>query len=80
MTVLKFPLIDGSLLTRANNRDEVVERMAACLVKYDAFRTKGDAVRTLLAKRFPSLEVARYLDDARQLAMQSIVAREMSKP
>lgn len=69
-------LIDGGLVNV--QRDGIVNLLAADLVTYDAFRNKSDAVRCLLARGHRSLDVARYLDDARQAAAQTRVAREMA--
>jgi hypothetical protein len=77
---LNFPLIDGSLSERRESRDELVKRMAADLVTYDAFRNEGDAIRSLMAKGYSSFAVLRFVDDARQVAMQCVVAAEISKP
>lgn len=71
-------LIDGGIVNL--RREETVNLLTADLVTYDAFRNKSDAVRCLLARRHHSLDVARYLDDARQAAFQTVVAREMAKP
>lgn len=81
--IQNFPLRDGPLLSRS--RSEVVAAMAADLVRLDAWRNQHDAFRALLWQRdasnrpvYNSFEVSRYLDDARQMAMQSAVAREMA--
>lgn len=73
---LPLRLIDGGLVNIL--RDRTVNVLAADLVTYDAFRNKSDAVRCLLARGHRSLDVARYLDDARQVAAQTAVAREMA--
>jgi hypothetical protein len=82
MTITGFPLRDGPLL--AKSRAEIVKAMAADLVRLDAWRNQQDAMRALLWQRdasgqpvFCSFEVSRYLDDARQAAMQNAVAKVM---
>lgn len=69
-------LIEGGLVNVA--RDDIIKRMAADLVKYDAFRNKQDAVRCLMCRGYPTFEIARLLEDARALAFQDVVAREIS--
>jgi hypothetical protein len=59
-------------------RDALVRRMADDLIECDAYANKLDACRCLLAKRYDSVDVAILLDDARQVAMQDVVAREMT--
>lgn len=61
-------------------REVRVSRMAADLVEADAFATLADAIRLLMWKGYGSVEVGLLADDARQVAMQSVVAKEMSKP
>jgi hypothetical protein len=78
--ILSFPLIDGPLAPQSEGRDDLVRRMAADLVTYDAFRVEADAIRSLMAKGYSSFAVLRFVDDARQVAMQEIVAAEMVKP
>lgn len=76
--VTSFPLREVPLTFRP--RSEVVTEMSALLVQYDAWRNEADALRVLIWRgNYSSFEAQRYLDDARQGAMQSVVAREMGK-
>lgn len=75
-----IPLIDGSPVLRRESRADVVKRMAADLVKFDAFRDEGDAIRSLMHRQYSPFDVLRYVDDARQVAVQDVVAREISQP
>lgn len=81
--ITSFPLRDGALLSKS--RSEVVASMAADLVRLDAWRNQADAMRALLWQRdaanrprYCSFEVSRFLDDARQAAMQHAVAKVMA--
>lgn len=74
-----WPLIDGGLHAGEKHRRELVERMAADLVRFDAWRNPQDATRSLFG-RYGYTSIALLLDDARQVAMQTAVAREMSQP
>ena len=77
MTVYKFPLIDGALPTQS--KSEIVAEMAAILVGADAFQTEAGALRVLMDTRaYPAFELMLHIDDARQLAAQEVVAREMA--
>lgn len=60
--------------------EALVRRMAADLVATDSFASERDAIRILMAKRYRALDVAVHADNARQVAMQTVVAREMSQP
>ena len=77
---MHFHLIDGPLMEARARRDAMAQRMADHLVKHDAFTNESDAIRSLMASGYPPLDIAILADDARQVAMQSVVAREMSKP
>jgi len=72
-----FTMIEGNLSTR---RSDVVSLMAADLIKHDAVGNENDAIRVLMwGGRYNAFDVALMVDDARQVAMQDVVAREMSK-
>lgn len=78
--VTVFPLNDGPL-ARYRPRAEVVTAMAGDLVRLDAFASEADAIRCLMARRvYTSYEIMSYIDDARQVAMQEVVAEQMSVP
>lgn len=72
--------IDGPLVDAAALRADVVARMAKDLVKYEAYGVETDAIRSLMNRGYSPYHVLRWVDDARQVAMQEIVAREMSEP
>ena len=60
-------------------RKDLVEAMAADLVKYDAFRVEADAIRSLYGtRRYPIGDIMSCIDDARAVAFQDVVAREMA--
>ncbi len=78
MTILASFLVDGPLMTAPERRTATVARMARLLAEADAFAIRGDAIRHLLASGYPVSDVFILVDDARQVAMQTVVAREMS--
>lgn len=69
--------LDGALIEI--NRSETVARMAKDLVAFDSFRDERDAIMSLVGK-YPSVQICHLIDDAKQAAMQSVVAREISEP
>ena len=72
-------LIDGGLSQQPLPRSQVTALMAADLVRLDAFRSEADAIRALMAlKLYTTFEIMTCVDDARQAAVQSLVAREMA--
>ena len=79
MSIVNFThrLIDGPLVVV--NRKERVEQMAAALIEAATFGDERDAIRSLIG-RFTPVDVMMLVDDARQVAVQSTVAREMSAP
>lgn len=73
-------LIEGSVAPARESRHAIVTRMAGDLIKYDAFQNETDAIRSLMSRGYSPFDVLRFVDDARQAAMQRVVAREMSRP
>lgn len=73
-------LIDGALMDARERRKDLVGRMAKDLVKYDAVHDERDAIRSLFGRGFSMPDIIMLIDDARQVAMAEIVAKEMSKP
>lgn len=61
-------------------RESLVARMAADLVRAEAFANLADAIRLLMWQGYGSLQVAALVEDARQVAVQSAAAKEMSRP
>lgn len=77
MQIPQIRLLDGPLVQVS--RTEQVKRMAADLVRFDSFRTEADALRSLMTNGYRAFDIFTMIDDARQVAMQSIVAAEMAK-
>jgi hypothetical protein len=74
-------LINGPMMTTIERRQARLEDMAKDLIADSAaLATDRDAVRVLLAKGYPTVDVAILAGEARMLAYQEIVAAEMSKP
>lgn len=62
---MNFHFADG-LLREARERDRaLVQRMAQDLLRYDAWRTESDAIRTLMMRGYRPLDVAMLADEAR---------------
>lgn len=77
-------LLDGPLASDhgLTKRQRIVSEMAEYLLKYDAWRTEGDATLSLYGNGkgpFALFEIMMYRDDARQLAAQETVAKIMSE-
>lgn len=75
----RFHLIDGALMDNTTRRREMVARMAADLVRFDAFRTEADAVRTLYGGGYGSFNVALLAGEAMFEARQAVVAGEITR-
>jgi len=71
-------LIDAPLVNVARN--SMVARMAAVLVRKDTFGNERDARFSLRYAGFTMPEIVMCIDDARQVAAQHVVAREMVEP
>lgn len=77
--VIPFRPIDGPLAI-AGQRLARVEQMADALIRFEAYGNEQDAVRSLFGNGYRMFEICLLLDDARQAAMQRVVAREMGQP
>ena len=73
--VIEQPLVDFR-----QQRQDLVERMAKDLIKYEAFVNEQDAIRSLFGRGYSIAEIMILVGDARVLAFQEIIAAEMSKP
>lgn len=79
MRTFCFALIDGALSGNTVHTREVVERMARDLIRLDAVADERDAVRALTwCGKYSPFDVVRMAPDARQVAMQTQVAAEMT--
>ncbi|ABA04822.1 hypothetical protein Nwi_1561 [Nitrobacter winogradskyi Nb-255] len=59
---------------------DLIDRMAADLIHFEATGTEGDAIRSLMAtRRYGYGEIATLIDDALAAARQEIVAAEMAR-
>jgi len=73
----RIRLLDGPLV---DSRRDLIERMAADLVRYEAHGNEPDAIRSLYGtRRYQMVDIVMLVDEARQVAMQEIVAAEMAK-
>lgn len=71
-------LADGPLLTASERKRMVTEAMAAELLETSIVPERDDAVRMLRTAGYSTFDVHLMVDDARAVAFQEIVAREMS--
>lgn len=79
MTYPQIKLIDGALIDKMP-RKELVEKMARDLIRFDAVANERDSIRSLFGHGYSMIDLVMLIDDARQVAQQEIVAREMGKP
>lgn len=74
-------LVDAplSLETARHERACKVADMAHALIANQAYADQGDAITALVGAGFPIFEIKVLLDDARQVAVQHMVAMEMGE-
>lgn len=77
---LKPYFIDGPLMSLSAGRRLKIELMARVLIENDVVACEQDCIRLLGHSGFAWLDVAILAGEARMVAMQEIVAAEMSKP
>ena len=73
-------LVNGPLMTAQARRREIAEAMAADLLRTNTVLNREDAVRMLRTAGYSIFDVHLLVDDARAVAFQEIVAKEMSEP
>jgi hypothetical protein len=78
MSVVNF-LLNGPIMTAPERREALLERMAKDIAAYHVCADRQDAVRVLHQLGYDVTDIHVLVDDARQVAMQDIVAREMSE-
>jgi hypothetical protein len=63
------------------SRHATIVRMASDLIRFDALNTREDSLRSLMCDRgrYSTYEIAMLVDEARAVAVQERVAREMSE-
>ena len=71
-------LLDGPLMTALERHRAVTERMAKDLIEAGALGSDQEAIRFLHTAGYAMLDVALLGPEARMLAFQEIVAKEMS--
>lgn len=73
-------LVDGPVvLPEQNTRSVKVANMAKVLIETGTFHDEHDARLALRFVGYSAFEVQVYVDDARQVAEQHVVAREMAR-
>ena len=84
MTVVTlYRLPDAPLIISETARQERIHKvadMAADLLFNNAYADIGDAIMVLLSCGHPTFEVHALVAEARQIAMEHVVAMEMSSP
>jgi len=71
-------LVAGPLILAPERRAELVSHMAADLLETGAYADPIESERQLHRDGYRCLDVMMLLDDARQVAMCEVVAREMA--
>jgi hypothetical protein len=74
LILLESPLVDTQSLRHA-----LIERMANDLLAAGVIDSEAASMRTLRRLGYTAADIIMCIDDARQVAMQDIVAREMAK-
>jgi hypothetical protein len=59
---------------------DLIDRMAADLIRFEATGTESDAIRSLMCtRRYSYGDIATFVDDALAAARQKIVTAEMAR-
>lgn len=73
-------LLNGPLLSLADDRRRLVAQMTAELLAHNAFASRGDAIQTLRDLGHAPFDMFLLVDDAIYGAKQDVLAREISAP
>ncbi|KRR25951.1 hypothetical protein [Bradyrhizobium retamae] len=80
MMPAEFRWLEGPIVVKPPTyRQELIESMARGLQEAGTAGDERGAIRWLFNNRYAMADIVMLLDDARALAFQEIVAREMSK-
>lgn len=81
MMPAEFRWLEGPIVVKpATYRQQLTESMARSLQESGTAGDERDAIRWLFNNGYAMADIVMLLDDARALAHQENVAREMSKP
>ncbi|ABA04602.1 hypothetical protein Nwi_1341 [Nitrobacter winogradskyi Nb-255] len=71
---------EGNVVPLRSNNGDIVDRMAADLIRFEATGTESDAIRSLMCtRRYSYSDIATFVDDALAVARQEIVTTEMAR-
>lgn len=71
-------LVDGPLMLATERRAALVTAMAADLKADGTYAERTDAHRSLSARGYSAFDISLLIDDARQVAVQEQVWKEMA--
>jgi hypothetical protein len=80
MMPAEFRWLEGPIVVKpATYRQQLIESMARSLQEAGTAGDERDAIRSLFGNGYAMADIIMLLDDARALAFQEIVAKEMSR-
>jgi hypothetical protein len=71
--------LNATLAEIREARRDLVCKMAFDLIRFEAIANPGDSVRSLIGAGYAPSDVFMLIDDVRQVAVQAMVAKEMSE-
>jgi hypothetical protein len=71
--------LNASLADLREAQADLIQKMAADLIRFDALGNEADSIRSLYGAGYSAMDVMMLIDDVRQVAVQTLVAREMSE-
>jgi len=81
MMPAEFRWLEGPIVIKPTTyRQQLTESMARCLQESGTAHDERDAIRYLFHNGYAMADIVMLLDEARALAFQEVVAREMSRP
>lgn len=81
MMPAEFRWLEGPIVIKPSTyRQQLIESMARSLQEAGTANDERDAIRSLFGNGYAMADIVMLLDEARALAFQEVVAREMSRP
>lgn len=71
--------LDATLAEIREARRDLVCKMAWDLIRFEAIANEADSIRSLIGAGYSAMEIMMLIDDVRQVAVQALVAKEMSE-
>lgn len=71
--------LNATLADLREARQDLIQKMAADLIRFDALAVKADSLRSLVGAGYDPIQIWMLIDEVRAVAHQEVIAKEMSE-